>query len=251
MPLDGEEKLRGELGAPPPLLLLLPPCAQGGRSLAFMRAVCGVAERFELPNPCGARPESVALPCAFQLRPEAGGLVLLLSELLGREPLALLLKEPFWRELSLLNEPLGREFCDCAAEGGLLEDGCDGRTLLNLCALFPPRLKFPAGLLPPRFAEKEPEFIVRTGMCEAAAAGADRATTLRFCTLAEGVATRPCAFAAPKKLECVGEALTPPATRALRNELAERCEKLRLILSPFTKALCDAVVTAFVLRAYR
>jgi len=45
--------------------------------------------------------------------------------------------------------------------------------------------------------------------------------------------------------------LMPPATRALRNELAERCVLLRLILWPFTKALCDAVLTALVLRAYR
>ena len=123
--------------------------------------------------------------------------------------------------------------------------------MLKLCAVFPPRPKFPAGLLPPRFAEKELEFMVRTGMCEAAAAGADRATTLRFCTLAEGVATRPCEFDAPRKLACVGEALTPPATRAFRSVLAERCVALRLIAWPFTKALCDAVVTAFVLRAYR
>jgi len=92
-----------------------------------------------LPNPCGARPELVALPCAFQVRPEAGGLeALLLNELFGREPLAL-----------LLNEPLEREFCDCAAVGGRLDDSCDCRVLLNPGALFPPRLTLPAGLLPP------------------------------------------------------------------------------------------------------
>jgi hypothetical protein len=84
-------------------------------------------------------------------------------------------------------------------------------------------------------------------MWEAAAAGVERATTLRFCTLADGVATRPCMLEAPMKLECVGEAFTPPATRALRNELAERCVLLRLILSPLTKELCEAVVTAFTL----
>jgi hypothetical protein len=277
LPPDGDEELRGALDAPP--LLRLP--AQGGRSLEFIRAVCGVAVRFELPNPCGARPESVVLPCAFQLRPVAGGLdeLLLLSELFGREPFALLLNEPLGRELLalllneplgrellalllneplgrellalLLNEPLGREFCGCAADGGRLDDGCDGRALLKLCALFPPRPKFPAGLLPPWFADRDAEFIVRTGMCEAAAAGVERATTLRFCTPAEGVATRPRTFDAPKKLECVGEAFTPPVTRALRNELAERCVALRLIAWPFTKVLCDATVTAFTLRAYR
>jgi len=201
LPLE-DEKLRGALDAPPLLLLLLPPRAQGGRSVEFIRAVCGVAARFELPNPCGARPESVVLPCAFQLRPGAGDLepllFILFSELFGREPLALLLKEPFGRALLLLNEPLGRAPCDCTADGGRLDDCCDGRALLKPCAVFPPRLTLPAGLLPPRFVEKEPEFIVRTGMWEAAAAGVDRATTLRFCTLAEGVATRPRVFDAPK-----------------------------------------------------
>jgi len=249
LPPDGDEELRGALDAPP--LLRLP--AHGGRSLEVMRAVCEVAGRFELPNPWGARPESVALPCAFQLRPEAGGLeALLLSELVGREPLALLLNEPFGREPLplLLIEPLGRELCDCAADGGRLDESCDWRALLKPCALLPPRPTFPAGLLPPWFADKEAEFIVRTGMREAAAAGVDRATTPRFCTLDEGVATRPCVFEAPKKLECVGEALTPPATRALRNELAERCVALRLIVWPFTKVLCDAVVTAYTLWAY-
>lgn len=195
--------------------------------LEFMRVVCVVAERLELPNPCGAWPESVMLPCAFQLRP---------VELCGRE--ALLLK--------LL---VGREDCDwdCDAEGGRLDESCDWRALLNPWGLLPVRAELPAGLLPPRFAEKEPEFMVCTGMWEAAAAGVERATTLRFCTLAEGVATRPCILDAPIKLECVGEALTPPVTRALRRELAERCVALRLIAWPFTKALCDAVVTAFAL----
>lgn len=166
--------------------------------MEFMRAVWGAAGRFELPKPCGARPESVEFPCAFQLRPEAGGLeALLFSELVGREPFALLLNEPFGREL-LLNEPLGRAFCCCPADGGRFVDCRDGRTLLKRCALFPPRSKLPEGLLLPRFAEKDPEFIVRTGMCEAAAAGVERATTLRFCTLFEGVATRPRMFEEPK-----------------------------------------------------
>jgi hypothetical protein len=146
-PDDCEEKLRGALDAPLPLLL--PLRAQGGRLLEFMRAVCGVAGRFELPNPCGPRPESVTLPCAFQVRPEAGGLeVLLFNELLGREPLALLLNEPFGREL-LLSEPLGLALCDCTADGGRLDDGCEARALLNAGALFPPRPKLPVGLLAP------------------------------------------------------------------------------------------------------
>src|SRR5258708_17434958 len=145
-----------------------------------MRAVCGVAARFELPKPCGARPESVVLPCAFQLRPEAGGLeVLLFKELLGREPLALLLNEPFGRALLLLNEPLGRAPCDCTADGGRLGDCCDGRALLKPCALFPPRPTLPAGPLAPWLAEQEPEFMVRTGMLGAATACEDVAPHLR------------------------------------------------------------------------
>jgi hypothetical protein len=45
------------------------------------------------------------------VRPEAGGReVLLLSELVGREPLALLLNEPLAREPLLLNVPLERAF---------------------------------------------------------------------------------------------------------------------------------------------
>jgi hypothetical protein len=167
-----DEKLRGAFDAPP---LLFPPRAQGGRLLEFIRAVCGVAVRFVLPKPCGARPESVALPCAFQLRPEAD-----------------------CREALLLIEPFGREFCICETEGGRFDESCDCRALLNVCVVFPPRPEFPAGLLAPWLADIEPEFMVRTGMCEAAAAGVDRATTLRFCTLAEGVATLPCMFDAPK-----------------------------------------------------
>lgn len=100
---------------------------------------CGAAGRFELPKPWGARPESVALPWAFQVRPEVGGLeVLLCKEVVGRPPLALLLKELF-----------GREPCICEVDGGRFDESCDWRALLNVWALFPPRPKFPAGLLPP------------------------------------------------------------------------------------------------------
>ena len=163
----------------------------------------GTEERFEPPKPCGARPESVVLPWAFQVRPEEG----------GRE--ALLLKLPLGREL-LLKDPLIREFSGWPADGGRLDESCDCRELLKVCVEFPPRPKLPAGRFPPRFGEKEPEFMVRTGMCEAPAAGVERAITARFCTPSEGVATRPCMPEAPRKLACVGEALMPPATRALR-----------------------------------
>ena len=79
-----------------------------------------------------------------------------------------------------------------------MDESWDCRALLNVCEVFPPRPEFPAGLLAPWLADIEPEFMVRTGMCEAAAAGVERATTLRFCTLAEGVATRLWVFDAPK-----------------------------------------------------
>ena len=96
----------------------------------FILAVCGVAERPELPNPCGARPESVLLPCAFQVRPEDCGLEALLLKVL------------------LLERAACDCPCDCDAEGGRLEESCDWRELLNPCGLLPPRAEFPAGLLP-------------------------------------------------------------------------------------------------------
>ena len=67
--------------------------------LEFMLVVCEVAGRFELPKPRGARPESVELPCAFQVRPEAGD-----------------------REALLLKEPLGRADWDCPADGGRFDE---------------------------------------------------------------------------------------------------------------------------------
>jgi len=73
---------------------------------------CGVEERFEPPKLWGARPESVELPWAFQVRPEAGGRGVLL------------LKLPFGREL-LLKDPLIREFCGWPADGGRLDESCD------------------------------------------------------------------------------------------------------------------------------
>jgi len=51
--------------------------------------------------------------------------------------------------------------------------------------------------------------MVRAGECEAASAGVLRVTTLRFCTLAEGVETWPPILAAPSELERVGSACTP------------------------------------------
>lgn len=61
--------------------------AQGGR-LASLRAICvgSFAGRLELPEPVGARPLSVAFPCADQVRellPARGDAVLLLTGELG------------------------------------------------------------------------------------------------------------------------------------------------------------------------
>lgn len=147
--------------------------AHGGRFVEFMREVCEVDGRFELPKPCGARPESVALPCAFQVRPE----------LVGRELFVLPLTAPF--------------ACEEKLAGGRFAESCDWRALFMLCVPFAPRPKLPAELLPARLPEKLEELNACDGKCEAAAAGVDRVTTLRFCTLAEGVAMRPLRLDAP------------------------------------------------------
>jgi hypothetical protein len=126
--------------------------------------------RFELPKPRGARPESVELPCAFQVREEA------LER--GDE----------------LIEPGVLEPC-CMAEGGRLEESCDWR-LVPKPDEVPPDRPVPAAAELPRLRLEL--FIVRTGKWEADAAGAVRAITLRFCTLEEGVATRPWELEAPR-----------------------------------------------------
>jgi len=89
-----------ELGAPPEP-------AQGGRLVLFVRAAdTEFAGRFELPKPCGARPESVELPCALQVR----------EEVFGRA--------------AEFTEPDGLEPC-CTLEGGRFAEGCDWRLALN------------------------------------------------------------------------------------------------------------------------
>jgi hypothetical protein len=60
-------------------------------------------------------------------------------------------------------------------------------------------------LLPGRPAERLAVFSVRTGIRDAAAAGAVRATTVRFCTAVGGV-ERALMFAAPNELCRVGVA---------------------------------------------
>jgi len=93
--------------------------AFGGRSARFAPAVV-FAGRLELPNPCGARPESVALPCAFQLRPL----------------------------LPLLRAAL--PFCP---EGGRLAFSCDARFALMLELLRAPNVEFPRDAPAPLFIE--------------------------------------------------------------------------------------------------
>src|SRR5262249_32978955 len=151
--------------------------AHGGRSLEFICAVCEGDGRFVLPKPCGARPESVMLPCAFQERfevelraplllNEAGGRGVFTFPFTppfvreekadgGREVFAFPLKEPFARA-PLLNEA-----------GGRFVESCDWRAPLEPCGPFVPRPKLPAALLP-RLPEK---LIACEGKREAPAAG--------------------------------------------------------------------------------
>lgn len=139
--------------------------------LEFGRAAAvEFAGRFELPKPCGARPESVELPCACHVREEV------------------------FERADEFTEPEGLEPCG-VAEGGRLEESCDWRLALNPGEAPPGRAVLLAVPLPGLRVEL---FMVRTGRCEADAAGAVRAITLRFCTPAEGVATRPWELAAPR-----------------------------------------------------
>src|SRR5712664_491292 len=107
-----------------------------------------------------------------------------------------------------------------------------------------------AGALPPRPADKPCEFIVRTGVCEAAAAGAVRATTARFDTEEGGVETLPRAFAAPVKLALFGVNEVPLLTCAPRSDASVTCMEPRFMACPFTNALREAAVTARTLCAY-
>ena len=92
--------------------------------------------------------------------------------------------------------------------------------------------------------------MVRTGMCEAADAGAVRAITDRFITRDGGVDTRPRALAAPVKLLRVGVKSARFVTCAPRRDASFTRIDPRLIACPFTNALREAAVTARVLCAY-
>jgi hypothetical protein len=192
--------------------------AHGGRSLRLLPAV-EFDGRFEPPNPCGARPESVALPWAFQVR----------AELPLREPLPDC-TFPLGRfvfvgvprsELLPENPPL--RLPPACAEGGRFAESSDARLLLRLlCSAFPP-FGVERAFSVPELCPNELEFTVRTFSCAAAADGVVRAITLRFCTLAEGRATLLWALAAPNALEREGVALILLVTCAPFNEACVRC----------------------------
>jgi hypothetical protein len=117
-------------------------------------------------------------------------------------------------------------------------------------ALFPPRFppfSEPFATWP---ADNARVSIVRTGICEAAAAGAVRAITERFATDDGGVATCDRAFAVPVKLAWVGEKSARLVTCAPRSDASVTRVAPRLIACPFTKALREAAVTARVSCAY-
>lgn len=152
--------------------------------------------RLLLPNPAGALPRSVELPCASHLRmfePGFGRCELL-------TPPRLALPSAFVR---ILEFGLSSESSCCRGDtaplfaaplfiGPRFADALPRPTLPEFSKVRPalPGRSVAGRTVP---APKE-----RVGMCEAPAAGVLRATTARFCTAAEGVATRPEACAAPK-----------------------------------------------------
>jgi len=245
------------LGADP----LFPEPAHGGRFVFAERAVWLFPLADALPNPCGARPRSVVFPCADQFRdPLFAGR---LDEALLDEALPFTEARPFTPAFALADggrllessrcreviEPLltwlpGRLFADADAPALL-------RAPKPPLLLFAPRFTPPlAAPFPVRPAESPRVSIVRTGICEAAAAGAVRATTERFVTEAGGVDTRPRAFAEPVKLLRVGVKSARLVTCAPRSDASFTRIDPRLMACPFTNALRGAAVTARVLCAY-
>jgi hypothetical protein len=92
-------------------------------------------------------------------------------------------------------------------------------------------------------------FIVRTGRCEAAAAGEVRAITERFSTEEGGRLTLPLELAGPNALCRVGEKPAPFLTCAPRSEASLTCAAPRLMACPPVNAVREAAVTACVLCA--
>ena len=229
------------------------PCC--GRSFIVRGEFCAGAlpGRFE-PKPCGARPRSVVLPCASQVR-----------ELVPGRCTELLPAVPFMDRL-----PFG------IAEGGRFWESSRCRAVI-------PALPFPRALpgrfsiapltlalpctpelpicplalaeplacgLPKRPAFICPPFTARTGECEAPAAGVVRAMTERFCTALEGRATFEWKFALPSALCGVGRMPTEFVTFAPFKEAWVMCWFARLTRSPFMKPLREVVVTARKLCAF-
>jgi hypothetical protein len=187
-----------------------------------------LAGLLELPNPAGARPRSVVLPCASQLR------VPLLTRWLP----------------GLFAAPLPDRAPFCIAAGGRACSSSRWRGVMAALLEFPARAfgmllagrctdpfagRFAAELprsFPVRPAAKLAEFIVRTCDREAPAAGAVRATTARFCTDPEGRATLALVLAAPNELCLVGEKPTLSVTCAPFKEASVTWKAPRLMAWP-------------------
>ena len=209
----------------------------------------------ERPKPCGAWPRSVVLPCAAQVRvpfvARCGALPT--DALVEARPLiaalaegGLLLASSRCRAdmAELLLETVPRRLAAAGALGAVpraLTEPLAGR----FAALFAPRFELPfACEFPVRPADNPVVFIVWTGEWEAAAAGAVRAMTARFCTDEGGVEMWPRVFAAPKELCLVGDTPTLLVNCAPFKDAAVTCVAPRLMAWPFTKALREATVTA-------
>lgn len=219
-------------------------------------AFCAGALLRSEPKPCGARPRSVAWPCASQLRLLPGRCPeLFASVLVGR--LELPLAEggrscASWRWRAVISElpevaaPLPGRFSNWPLALMLL---CAPELPTCELALAPPPtpLFTLAELLfcaPPKRPAVVAPFIVRTDSREAAGAGAVRAMTERFWMALDGRATCELKFAAPSVLCCVGRMPTEFETRApFKPVWVSRCPP-RFTRSPFMNPLRDVVVTA-------
>lgn len=165
------------------------------------------------PNPCGARPRSVELPCASQVRVlppgrAEGGRFCIISRC---RAVVLAFAWAFNALLSRLEFALA-ELAAC---------GFPNRPALNS--------------LP---------FIVRTRELAARVDGAVRAITARLSTPTGGRATRELKFAAPSVLCCVGWMPTEFVARVPFKEACVRRCPARSMRPPFTNELREVVVTA-------
>jgi hypothetical protein len=134
---------------------------------------------------------------------------------------------------------------------GVLCDGVFPAFERWFIAPFPERFIAPfMGALPVRPALNLLLLIVRTGMCEAARAGAVRAITERFWTAADGLATPERMLAWPSLLFCVGLSPRELVTCAPFSAAGVRCTAPRLMACPWTNALREATVTARTLWAF-